>query len=90
MINKFEKSIGYEGSIDKALKLTSVAKATGKGSVQTPKRLAALFVNQASEGGKALQISSRLSKSEFNPDDRPDLRGLLKIIRTQVLKMQWN
>ena len=78
MIKNFEKSIGYEGSIDKSLKLTSVSKVTGKGSVQTPKRLAALFVNQASEGGKALQISSRLSKSEFNPDDRPDLIGLFK------------
>ena len=76
MIKNFEKAIGYEGSMDKALKLTSVTKVTGKGSVQTPKRLAALFVNQASEGGKALQISSRLSKSEFSPEFTKDITGL--------------
>jgi len=78
MIKNFEKSIGYEGSIDKSLKLTSVAKVTGKGSVQTPKRLAALFVNQASEGGKALQLSSRLSKSEFGSDFNADTLNLFK------------
>jgi hypothetical protein len=76
MIKNFEKAIGYEGSMDKALKLTSVTKVTGKGSVQTPKRLAALFVNQASEGGKALQVSSRLSKSEFSPEFTKDITGL--------------